>query len=69
MNNTGKSTTSINMLWMDIKERFPDAQFDYWFESTGELIFFPSADAERANPFRPYSAHFEGEKLIIIMDF
>ena len=37
---------NINHMWMFVKEKYPDARFDYWFEETGELIFYPTGRAE-----------------------
>ena len=37
---------NINHMWMFVKEKYPDARFDFWFEVTGELIFYPTGKAE-----------------------
>ena len=37
---------NVNAFWDYVRDRFPDARFDFWYH-VGELHFFPDGAAEK----------------------
>jgi hypothetical protein len=57
------SKFNVNDVWTLVREKYPDARFSFFF-SNGELIFYPSGDAEHE-----FSATIKNGRLEITEDF
>lgn len=59
---------NINHMWSFVKDEYPDARFDFWFEVTGELLFYPTGKAEK--DLEPnYSCVIRDSRYVIMTEF
>ena len=61
------SRPNVNKFWYFVKEKYPDARFDFWY-SAGELHFYPDGEAEKAGG-SPYSCVVMDDMLVILAEF
>lgn len=55
---------NINAMWDYVKERYPDARFDFWYRS-GELHFWPTGEAEERGDYSYGCVVRDGEFTIL----
>ncbi len=58
---------NINAFWAFVKEKYPDARFDFWYH-TGELHFYPNGYTEEHFD-HPFACIRKDGRLVIVYDY
>ena len=57
----------MNDYWTHVLEQYPDARFCFWYDTVGELLFYPDEAAENAD--HPYSCIWRNRQFAIVTEF